>query len=345
MHRIHNTVLRLSVVACLTVAGVVVSSPASAACTGAANTCVGTDVLTNATGTYNTGVGYWALYSNTTGSFNAASGALVLYSNTTGIENTASGNRALYRNSTGVNNTACGQNALFSNTTGNYNSANGTGSLKNATSGYRNVALGYQAGFSVTTGSDNIIIGGGNQGKSADAGVIRIGASAYQKKAFIAGIRGVQTGSTGAVAVLIDANGQLGTINSSRRFKEDIQPMGNVSERLYGLRPVTFRYKQAYDDSSKPVQFGLVAEEVAQVFPELVVYGKDGKPETVSYHLLATLLLNEVQKNRGVMQAQSERIASLEKQTARIAALEQQVAMLAKALGPVAKDRMVASTR
>ena len=109
--------------------------------------------------------------------------------------------------------------------------------------------------------------------------------------------------------MLIDANGQLGTINSSRRFKEDIQPMGSASERLFGLRPVTFRYKQPYDDGSKPVQFGLVAEEVAQVFPELVVNGKDGKPDTVSYHLLATLLLNEVQKDHRVMQAMRQRIA------------------------------------
>lgn len=420
MRQIQNPVLRLTILACLTVGGLAINSVASAACTGAGDTCVGTDVLTNATGTYNTGIGYWALYSNTTGSFNAASGALALYnnttgyantasgygalysnttgientasgyfalynnttgientangyqtlysnttgvehtasgyqalySNTTGVENTAYGNRALYRNTTGSNNTANGQNALFSNTTGNYNSANGTGSLKNATSGYRNVALGYQSGYAVTTGSDNIIIGGGNQGLAADAGVIRIGTSAYQKKAFVAGIRGIKTGATGAVAVLIDANGQLGTINSSRRFKEDIQPMGSASERLFGLRPVTFRYKQPYDDGSKPVQFGLVAEEVAQVFPELVVNGKDGKPDTVSYHLLATLLLNEVQKDHRVMQAmrqensvQAERIASLEKQTAELAALKAQVATMAKVIERLDKDRMVASAR
>jgi len=179
--------------------------------------------------------------------------------------------------------------------------------------------------------------------------VIRIGASAYQKKAFIAGIRGVTTGATGAVQVLIDANGQLGTINSSRRFKEDIQPMGSVSERLFGLRPVTFRYKQPYDDGSKPVQFGLVAEEVAQVFPELVVNGKDGKPETVSYQLLSTLLLNEVQKDHRVIQAQTARTEALEQQVltqaAQLAALNEQVAVLAKLVGDTDKARMVASAR
>jgi len=216
--------------------------------------------------------------------------------------------------------------------------------------------LGWQAGYAVTTGSDNITIGGGNQGTAADAGVIRIGASAYQKKAFIAGIRAVTTGVADAVQVLVDSKGQLGTVKSSRRFKEDIQPMGSVSERLFALRPVTFRYKQAYEDGSKPVQFGLVAEEVAEVFPELVVYGKDGKPETVAYHVLATLLLNELQKEHRVsdrlqqqVQTQAEQLAALrrdnETQASRMAALEQQVAVLAKAVGPVAKDRLVASAR
>jgi hypothetical protein len=330
--------------------------------TGLANTAIGSTALfSNTTGYDNTASGFAALYSNTTAGGNTANGNEALFSNTTGYDNTASGDQALYSNTTGTSNSALGLGALHSNTTGNgntacgvsalynatgdSNTASGVSALLNATTGYRNVAFGYRAGFAVTTGSDNIIVGGQNQGKAGDNGVIRVGTSAYQKKAFIAGIRGVKTGATGAVAVLIDANGQLGTINSSRRFKEDIQPMGSVSERLYGLRPVTFRYKQPYDDGSKPVQFGLIAEEVAEAFPELVVYGQDGKPETVSYHLLATLLLNEVQKDHRVMVAQTERIASLEKQTARIAALEQQVAMLGMVVGPMAKDRMLAFAR
>ena len=236
------------------------------------------------------------------------------------------------------------------------NTGSGFGALSNATTGHRNVALGYQAGYAVTTGSDNIIIGGGNQGTSTDAGVIRIGASAYQKKAFIAGIRAVTTGVADAVQVLVDSKGQLGTVKSSRRFKEDIHPMGSVSERLFALRPVTFRYKKPYEDGSKPVQFGLVAEEVAQVFPELVVYGKDGKPETVAYHVLATLLLNELQKEHKSTQslqrenaAQAEELAALrrgnELQATRMAALEQQVAVLAQAVERADKSRMVASTR
>jgi hypothetical protein len=275
-----------------------------------------------------------------------------MLNNTTGYTNTATGYATLYSNTTGFFNTASGFGALYYNTTGNYNTADGNQALYSATTGYRNVALGYYAGFAITTGSDNIVIGANNQGAAAENGVIRIGTSAYQKKAFIAGIRGVTTGSATASTVFVDVNGQLGTIKSSRRYKEDIQPMGRVSERLFALRPVTFKYRQPYEDGSKPVQYGLVAEEVAEVFPELVVYGKDGKPETVAYHVLATLLLNELQKDHYAMQAmrheneaQAVRIASLEKETARIAALEQQVAMLAQAVERADKSRMVASTR
>jgi hypothetical protein len=311
--------------------------------TGYENTANGQRALGyNTTGYQNTAGGSDALYRNTSGKRNTAGGFRALWSNSTGDGNTATGSTALNSNTSGINNTAMGGAALFSNITGNYNTALGGGALRSGTTGFRNVALGYQAGYSVTTGSDNIIIGGGNQGTSADAGVIRIGASAYQKQAFIAGIRGVKTGATGAVAVLIDANGQLGTINSSRQFKEDIQPMGSVSEKLFGLRPVTFRYTQPFDDGSKPVQYGLIAEEVAEVFPELVVYGEDGKPETVSYHLLATLLLNEVQKEHRV----SERLqGQVQAQAEQLAAMRQEIAVLAEVVGRVEKERLVASSK
>jgi hypothetical protein len=326
MRRIRSSVLQLSVIALLAVSGLAVNSVARAACTGASNTCFGTNVLVNnTTGKDNTGIGYFALSKNIWGG-----------------GNTASGKSALQYNTTGRSNTASGFNALRNNTTGIYNTANGDSALSVATTGYRNVALGWAAGNAVTTGSDNIIIGGGNQGLAADAGVIRIGASVYQKRTFIAGIRAVTTGLADAVPVLIDSKGQLGTIRSSRRFKEDIQPMGSVSERLFALRPVTFRYKQAYEDGSKPVQYGLVAEEVAEVFPELVVHGKDGKPETVAYHVLATLLLNELQKEHRVVEALRQ---DDEVQAARMAALEQQVAVLAQAVERAGKSRVVASTR
>jgi hypothetical protein len=236
----------------------------------------------------------------------------------TGSNNTAVGSTALFNNTTGDANTATGVNALFGNMTGRQNTASGVGSLKNSVSGVRNVALGYQSGFAVT-GSDNIVIGAGNHGKAAENGVIRIGVRANQKRTFIAGIRGVTTGLPGATTVFIDANGQLGTIKSSREVKDDIQPIGSISERLMALRPVSFKYKDAHEDGSKPVEYGLIAEEVAEAFPELVVYDAEGKPETVSYHLLSTLLLNEYQKERRAVAVQDERIASLEQQVALLA--------------------------
>ena len=175
------------------------------------------------------------------------------------------------------------------------------------TTGARNTALGAGAGSSITTGSDNVIIGAQSFGVATENGVIRIGNGVFQKKAFIAGVSGVTTGLSGATAVFIDANSQLGTIKSSQAFKEDIHTLADASERIYTLRSVSFRYKEPYQDGSKPIQCGLIAEDVASVFPELVVYDAQGKPETVAYHLLGSLLLNEVQKGRKLAEAQARR--------------------------------------
>jgi hypothetical protein len=172
---------------------------------------------------------------------------------------------------------------------------------------------------------------------AADTTTIKIGTQGTQTKGFIAGIRGVTTGSNNAIAVLIDSNGQLGTVSSSRRYKDDIQPMGDVSAALLKLRPVTFRYKKPYDDGSKPIQYGLIAEEAAEVFPDLTVFNADGTPETVKYHLLPALLLNEYQRQqkiialqaeqaqqqRKTIQAQAEQMAALER---RFSALEARLA-------------------
>ena len=315
--------------------------------TGSFNTASGTEALYgNSTGSYNAANGFGALLGNTTGNYNTASGFHALFASFGSSNNTAVGYEAMYGDEvvgiTGNNNTASGSAALRGLTTGNNNTASGSYALYKNTTGYRNVAFGYNAGYAITTGSDNIILGAANQGVAAENGVIRIGNKTYQKKAFIAGIRGVTTGSATASTVFVDVNGQLGTIKSSRRYKEDIQTMDSVSEKLFGLRPVTFRYTQPFDDGSKPVQYGLIAEEVADVFPELVVYGEDGKPETVSYHLLATLLLNEVQKEHLMVEALRR---DNDAQAARMAALEQQVAVLAKAAERAEKDRMVASTK
>ena len=161
--------------------------------------------------------------------------------------------------------------------------------------GNDNIAIGIAAGFNITT-SNNIDIG--NQGSASDSGTIRVGDPTVHSSFFVAGVRGVTTSNNNAVNVMIDGNGQLGTVNSSRRFKEDIQDMGDASANLMRLRPVTYRYKQPYVDGSQPLDYGLIAEEVAEVYPDLVVRNKDGEVETVQYHKLTPMLLNEVQKQR-----------------------------------------------
>ena len=182
-------------------------------------------------------------------------GFQALFSSETGNRNAAFGSRAMTYNTTGGHNAAFGYNAANGNQTGDYNTALGSSALLFNLTGARNVAVGYKAGYAAT-GHDNILIGALNTGNSTDNGVIRIGVAARQNRAFLAGVSGVQTGSSSAAAVFIDGNGQLGTIQSSRVYKDDIRPMGNVSERLYALQPVTFRYKQAYDDGSRPSSSG-----------------------------------------------------------------------------------------
>lgn len=259
--------------------------------TGAENTAIGVNALNGAKSTSR----------GLTASFNVAVGGMALY----GLRN-------------GDNNTAVGYNALAEIFSGYRNTAAGTDALASTTTGFRNVAVGNKAGLNVTTGSDNIILGAFNAGQPAEIGTIRIGDKAYQKKAYIAGVSGVKTGLATAKTVFIDANGQLGTTKSSARFKEDIHSMGTASERLSSLRPVTFRYKEHEQDGSQPVQFGLIAEEVAEVFPELVVNDLEGQPETVRYDLLATLLVNEYQKQGKAAEELAARVAYLEGELARL---------------------------
>src|SRR5262249_13549277 len=182
------------------------------------------------------------------------------------------------------------------------------------TTGNNNTAIGSIAGFSVT-GDNNIDIGyqaGPPFSQGGESNTIRIG-NGSNNRTFIAGISGVATGLPGA-AVFVDANGQLGTLSSSRRFKDDIQDMGEASSDLMKLRPVTFRYKQAQEDGTQPLQYGLVAEEVAQVNPGLVQFDKEGQPQTVLYHVLPSLLLNEAQKQHQHIDAQEKVIQSQQEQ-------------------------------
>jgi hypothetical protein len=264
--------------------------------TGISNTASGGAALYyNTTGSGNTAIGFGALVFNTV-SNNSAFGYEALYSNSTGGFNTAEGYQALYSNSTGSSNTANGYKALYNNNANN-NTAYGSGALANNIAGTGNIAIGRNAGLSVSSGnSNNIEIGNG--GSSGDSGAIRIGTSGTQTSFFAAGVEGV---NVSGATVIVSSSGQLGVASSSRRFKEDIHDMANASEGLMRLRPVTFRYKKPFEDGTKPIQYGLIAEEVAEVYPDLVARSADGQIETVKYQLLDPMLLNEVQRQHAVI--------------------------------------------
>lgn len=285
------------------------SSALAALSTGSWNTAAGVEaLLRNTSGDANTAVGFATLTSNTTGGGNTGLGYGVMLSATTGSQNTAIGTNALFRLTTGIDNVAVGSLALTNVTATANNVAVGRAALQNAT-GSGNTALGDRAGIVVTSGSNNILIG--HVGQASDAAVTRLGTPGTQTKAYVAGVRGVTT-ATAAIPVLVGTDGQLGTVSSSRRFKQDIADMGDFSARLAALRPVTFRYTQPAADGTRPLDFGLVAEEVAEVFPELAVRGADGQIETVAYHKLPALLLNELQRQQRVIDALVQRLQTLE---------------------------------
>ncbi len=267
--------------------------------TGSENSAFGAGTLaSNTVGAGNTAVGKGALNQNTEGGFNTAVGPDALGSNTTGTDNTAAGDGALYFNTTGQRNTATGAGALVDNTTGSDNTAIGNRSLENNTTGNNNVALGASAGDSVTTANNVIAIG--HPGANVD------------NSCYIGNIFGANV-DPGAVFVVVDANGKLGTTASSRRFKEEIQPMDQASEALLSLKPVTFRYKNY---KSRPRQFGLIAEEVAAVNPDLVARDKNGDIYTVRYDQINAMLLNEFLKEHKKVQEQQECIADLNSRVA-----------------------------
>jgi hypothetical protein len=234
----------------------------------------------NHVGNFNTAVGEAALFSNNADD-NTAIGEHALANNVAGSDNTAIGGLALQGNTDGGANTASGFHALFSNTTGAGNTANGDGALNSNTVGSGNTALGSGAG-AATTGNNNVYIGAGMNGVAGESNAC-----------YIASVFG-QTSASG-VPVLINSNNKLGTATSSVRFKEDIKPMDNVSEALFALKPVTFRYKKDIDPAGTP-QLGLVAEDVEKVNPDLVVRDKEGKPYSVRYEAVNAMLLNEFLK-------------------------------------------------
>jgi hypothetical protein len=195
----------------------------------------------------------------------------------------------------------------------------------NLLGGNSNIMVGNGAGSNFNAiESSNIDIG--NNGIAAESGVIRIGTAGTHTATYIAGISGVTVSGS---AVYVTGNGQLGTVSSSRRYKEDIHDMGAASDGLLRLRPVTFRYKKPYDDGSKPIQYGLIAEEVNEVYPDLVAFNKEGQPETVQYYKLDAMLLNEVQKLANEHDSDQKQITELrqarEADQAEIAKLQSQI--------------------
>jgi hypothetical protein len=226
-----------------------------------------------------------------------------LDANISGRFNTAVGNSALGINTTGDENTALGNGALVGNNTGNFNVAVGNGALGNNTIGIGNIALGFRAGDELTTGNNNIVIGFAVDGVAGESNTIRIGTGATAHT-FIRGISGA-TAVNGA-AVFINSAGHLGTLTSSARFKDDIQPMGDASEAILALRPVSFRYKKDIDPQGIP-EFGLVAEEVEKVNPALIIRDPEGRPYTVRYEQVNAMLLNEfLKEHRKVEQLQKQ---------------------------------------
>ena len=265
-------------------------------------------------------IGLAAGQSATTAAYNTVVGAQSGASLTTGSYNSFIGFNAGLFTTAGQNNVFLGQGSGYSNTTGSNNSYYGWDAGFNNASGQYNLFVGYAAGYNNTSGSSNVYLG--NQGTN-ESNTMRLGDPNGQSSTYIAGIYGVTSGS--GVPVYINSNGQLGTLTSSRKYKEDIHDMGDLSDRLMKLRPVTFYYKAEYDNGPRTLQFGLIAEEVAKVFPELVAYNPDGTVYTVRYQYLSTILLDQVQKQyhreqeqAAIIQTQQKQIDALQDRLTRI---------------------------
>jgi hypothetical protein len=302
------------------------------------NTAEGENALFSLTrGRFNSAIGWRTLLNNTGGNFNTAIGSAALSSNANASENTATGaaalsNNAALLNSGGNRNTANGASALFNNTTGSGNTAIGSRALFNNTTGSDNIALGFSAGSSVTTADNVICIG-------ADG-------TDVNNSCFIGNIFGAT--SAGGSAVFINSNGKLGTATSSQRFKEKIKPMERASEVLFALKPVTFHYKKEIDPQGIP-QFGLVAEDVEAINPDLVVRDKEGKVNSVRYEAVNAMLLNEflkehrkVEKLEAALEALSER---LREQDAKIQRVSDQVERTGSARALVVEAEKGSSVR
>ena len=334
----------------------------------------------NTIGNRLTGIGAAALRNNTTASDNTAIGATALRENATGEENTAIGSGALSNLNGSDDNTAVGSSAVFGLTSGvenvgvgkdalrnlttgaNWNTGIGTQALLNVSTGDHNTALGEQAGDAVTTGNNNIRIGAhsGDTEAGTVSNTICIGESGdtnggenTPNRTYIGNIVGVAVGGPfPSVPVIIDQDGQLGTVVSSRRFKKDIKPMDQASEAILKLKPVTFRYKIQDKKNDQTPEFGLIAEDVDQVNPDLVVPDKEGKPFTVRYDAVNVMLLNEFIKEHKKVEAQQASIAELKSTVALqqkamqvfTAQLKEQAAQIQKVSAQVELNKPAPST-
>lgn len=287
------------------------------------NDCLGYSVLATNSGGYNAVFGNYSMHNNTSGIGNSALGFQALNQNTSGYWNTALGDLSLYSETTAQWNVAAGYQSLYNTATGWGNVGIGSFAGENITTGSNNIAIGLNAGYYNSTGNYNIEIG--HQGLSTDSGVIRIGDN-NQSSFYAAGINGVTV--SGGIPVYINSSGQMGTVSSSIRFKEDVHDMGSISDGLMYLRPVIYRYKQPAPDGSKPIDYGLIAEEVAKIYPDLVVKDTSGQIQTVQYQKLTPMLLNELQKQHQLLQVQQAKIEQLEKKLAALPSLEQRLTAL-----------------
>ena len=335
-----NLITLFSVLASLALLPAVHGAPASAL--PGFNTADGDHALFNvSSGVGNSGFGWYSLFANTTNSFNTALGAGTL-TLATADDNTAVGAVALLLNSKGQANTAVGASALLSNdSTGNgfarFNSAFGVGAVRNNTDGDSNTAVGYGALGNNTAGSGSTAIGvNAGLGIVTANNVIAIGhpGADASDTTWIANIYGVTTISGTTAPVIVSNTGQLGTISSSARFKKDIADMGKSSEAILSLRPVTFHYKS---DANAVAQFGLIAEEVEKVDPDLIIRDKEGKPYSVRYEAVNAMLLNEFLKAHKKVEQQAqqtqEQQSRIERQQATIAELKATVARQQREMG------------
>jgi hypothetical protein len=302
---------------------------------GFENTATGNSALFNNTeGSENTATGIDALRGNTTGSDNTAIGASALTRNTTANSNTATGTAALFFNTTGYRNTAIGRDALVHNVTGHGNTAIGFRALFQ-NFGSNNIALGFNAGSNLTTGDGNVCIGYNVLGVAGESNTTRIS--------------NIYSSLASARPVYINSDNKIGTLVSSRRFKEEIKPMDTASEAILSLKPVSFHYKKEIEPDGV-IMFGLIAEEVENVDPDLVTRNDKGEPETVRYEAVNTMLLNEFLKEHRKVEEQGhrteERDRTIAQQEAEIRALTSQLQKVSDELESIkSAPRVVASSK